>query len=64
MDLCGPRVLDSGATCGRVIGNEVTTQGKKEVSNSPGNGGSSLQSLPARPCMLCSDAVKEFSQVW
>ena len=38
MDPCGPRVLEPGAVSREVLENEISIQGKDEVSNRPGNG--------------------------
>ena len=32
IDLCGPRVPESGAVSGRFVDNEISTKGKDEVS--------------------------------
>lgn len=57
MDPCGPRVLEPGAVSREVLENEISIQGKDEVSNRPGNGVFSCARVQAKtyvhsPAML------------
>lgn len=48
MDLSGPRVLEPGAVSGEVLENEISIQGKGEVSDRPGSGVFSCAQVQAK----------------